>query len=320
MSNKLYSSIIETVGSTPLVKINNTAEGINANIYLKCEFFNPLASVKDRIGKAMIEAAERDGKIGPGSIIIEPTSGNTGIALAFVCAAKGYKLILTMPETMSVERRVLLRMLGADIVLTPGPKGMGGAIARAGELVEEYGEKAYMPQQFENPANPEAHRLTTAEEIWEATDGNIDAFVAGVGTGGTISGVSEVIKSRTELYTVAVEPEASPVISGGKPGPHKIQGIGAGFIPKNCNTDLIDDVIKVSNENAFATAQALAEKDGILGGISTGANVYAAMELAKRPEMAGKTIVTVGCSFGERYLSTPLAEKAREEMIAASAS
>ena len=218
MSSKLFNSIIETVGNTPLVKINNTAAGVNADIYLKCEFFNPLASVKDRIGKAMIEAGERDGKIGPDSIIIEPTSGNTGIALAFVCAAKGYKLILTMPETMSIERRVLLRMLGAEIVLTPGPKGMGGAIARAGELVEEYGEKAYMPQQFENPANPEAHRQTTAEEIWEATDGKIDAFVAGVGTGGTITGVSEVIKSRKDLYTVAVEPEASPVISGGKPG------------------------------------------------------------------------------------------------------
>lgn len=320
MSNKVYNSIIETVGNTPLVKINNTTAGLNADIYLKCEFFNPLASVKDRIGKSMIEAAERDGKIGADSIIIEPTSGNTGIALAFVCAAKGYKLILTMPETMSVERRVLLRMLGAEIVLTPGAKGMGGAIARAGELVEEYGEKAYMPQQFENPANPEAHRQTTAEEIWEATGGKIDAFVAGVGTGGTITGVSEVIKSRKELYTVAVEPTASPVLSGGKPGPHKIQGIGAGFIPKNCNVDIIDDIILVSNEDAFATAQALAEKDGILGGISTGANVWAAMELAKRPEMAGKMIVTVGCSFGERYLSTPLAEKAREEMLTATAS
>ncbi|MDB2506648.1 cysteine synthase A [Opitutales bacterium] len=319
MSSKLYNSIIETVGETPLVKINKTVAGLHADIYLKCEFFNPLASVKDRIGRAMIEAAERDGKIGKGSIIIEPTSGNTGIALAFVCAAKGYKLILTMPETMSVERRVLLRMLGAEIVLTPGPKGMGGAIARAGELVEEYGEKAFMPQQFENPANPEAHRQTTAEEIWSATDGKIDAFVAGVGTGGTITGVSEVIKARKELYTVAVEPEASPVISGGNPGPHKIQGIGAGFIPKNCNTEIIDDVIKVSNEDAFATARQLAEQDGILGGISTGANVFAAIQLAKRPEMAGKTIVTIGCSFGERYLSTPLAEKAREEMISATA-
>ena len=319
MSSKLYNSIIETVGETPLVKINKTVAGLHADIYLKCEFFNPLAIVKDRIGRAMIEAAERDGKIGEGSIIIEPTSGNTGIALAFVCAAKGYKLILTMPETMSVERRVLLRMLGAEIVLTPGPKGMGGAIARAGELVEEYGEKAFMPQQFENPANPEAHRQTTAEEIWSATDGKIDAFVAGVGTGGTITGVSEVIKARKELYTVAVEPEASPVISGGNPGPHKIQGIGAGFIPKNCNTEIIDDVIKVSNEDAFATARQLAEQDGILGGISTGANVFAAIQLAKRPEMAGKTIVTIGCSFGERYLSTPLAEKAREEMISATA-
>ena len=251
--SKKYSSIIETVGNTPLVKINQTAAGVNADIYLKCEFFNPLASVKDRIGKAMIEAAERDGKIGPASIIIEPTSGNTGIALAFVCAAKGYKLILTMPETMSLERRVLLRMLGAEIVLTPGPKGMPGAIARAGELVQQYGEKAYMPQQFENPANPQAHRLTTAEEIWSATDGQIDAFVAGVGTGGTITGVSEVIKARKELFTVAVEPEASPVLSGGAPGPHKIQGIGAGFIPKNCNTEIIDDIIKVSNEDAFAT-------------------------------------------------------------------
>ena len=317
--SKLYTSITGTVGSTPLVKINNTTSGLPADIYLKCEFFNPLASVKDRIGRAMIEAAERDGKLNASSVVIEPTSGNTGIALAFVCAAKGYKLILTMPETMSVERRVLLRMLGAEIVLTPGPKGMPGAIARAGELIEEYGENAYMPQQFENPANPEVHRQTTAEEIWAATEGKIDAFVSGVGTGGTITGVSEVIKSRKDLLTVAVEPEASPVISGGQPGPHKIQGIGAGFIPKNCNVDIIDDIIKVSNEDAFQTAQTLAEKDGILGGISTGANVWAAMQLAKRPEMADKSIVTIGCSFGERYLSTPLAEKAREEMTGASA-
>ena len=290
-----------------------------AEIYLKCEFFNPLASVKDRIGRAMIESAERDGKLNKESIVIEPTSGNTGIALAFICAAKGYRLILTMPETMSVERRVLLNMLGAEIVLTPGPKGMPGAIAKAGELVEEYGEKAFMPQQFENPANPEVHRQTTAEEIWSATEGTIDAFVSGVGTGGTITGVSEVIKGRKELFTVAVEPEASPVISGGQPGPHKIQGIGAGFIPKNCNTDIIDDIIKVSNDDAFATAQALSEKDGLLGGISTGANVWAAMQLAKRPEMAGKKIVTIGCSFGERYLSTPLAEKSREAVANATA-
>lgn len=317
--SQLFHSITDTIGNTHLVKINNLTADLPAEIYLKCEFFNPLASVKDRIGRAMIEAAERDGKLNKDSIVIEPTSGNTGIALAFVCAAKGYRLILTMPETMSVERRVLLHMLGAEIVLTPGPKGMPGAIARAGELVEEYGDKAFMPQQFENPANPEVHRQTTAEEIWSATQGTIDAFVSGVGTGGTITGVSEVIKGRKELFTVAVEPEASPVISGGQPGPHKIQGIGAGFIPKNCNTDIIDDIIKVSNENAFATAQALSEKDGLLGGISTGANVWAAMQLAQRPEMAGKKIVTVGCSFGERYLSTPLAEKAREAVANATA-
>lgn len=318
--SKIYNSIVDTVGNTPLVKINQITEGLSADIYLKCEFFNPLASVKDRIGRAMIEAAEAAGRLSADSVVVEPTSGNTGIALAFVCAAKGYKLVLTMPETMSLERRVLLRMLGAEIVLTPGPKGMPGAIAKASELVAEYGDKGYMPQQFENPANPEVHRLTTAEEIWSATEGNIDAFVSGVGTGGTITGVSEVIKSRKELFTVAVEPENSPVISGGQPGPHKIQGIGAGFIPKNCNTDIIDDIIKVSNEDAFATAQALSEKDGLLGGISTGANVWAAMQLAKRPEMAGKKIVTIGCSFGERYLSTPLAEKAREEMMGATAS
>lgn len=317
--SQLFHSITDTIGNTPLVKINNLTADLPAEIYLKCEFFNPLASVKDRIGRAMIEAAERDGKLNKDSIVIEPTSGNTGIALAFVCAAKGYRLILTMPETMSVERRVLLNMLGAEIVLTPGPKGMPGAIARAGELVEEYGDKAFMPQQFENPANPEVHRQTTAEEIWSATEGTIDAFVSGVGTGGTITGVSEVIKGRKELFTVAVEPEASPVISGGQPGPHKIQGIGAGFIPKNCNTDIIDDIIKVSNENAFATAQALSEKDGLMGGISTGANVWAAMQLAQRPEMAGKKIVTVGCSFGERYLSTPLAEKSREAVANATA-
>lgn len=316
---KAYPNIIDAVGNTPLIKLNRMAEGLEADVYVKCEFFNPLSSVKDRIGKAMIEAAEKDGKIGPGSIIVEPTSGNTGIALAFVCAAKGYRLILTMPETMSVERRVLLRMLGAELVLTPGPKGMPGAIARAQELLEENGEKAYMPQQFENPANPEVHRQTTAEEIWEATDGKIDAFVAGVGTGGTITGVSEVIKSRKELFTVAVEPTNSPVISGGQPGPHKIQGIGAGFIPKNCNKDIIDDVITVTNEDAFATAQDLALKEGLSVGISSGANVWSALQLAKRPEMKGKTIVTVACSAGERYISTALGEKARQEVATATA-
>ncbi|MBC2601320.1 cysteine synthase A [Puniceicoccus vermicola] len=310
----IANSIIDTVGNTPLVKINNLAKDIDAEIYLKCEFFNPLASVKDRIGRAMIEAAERDGKLSQDSIVIEPTSGNTGIALAFVCAARGYRLILVMPDSMSTERRVLFRMLGAELVLTPGAKGMNGAILKAGQLVDEYGDKAFMPQQFENPANPEAHRKTTAEEIWAHTEGKIDAFVSGVGTGGTITGVSSVIKERKDLLTVAVEPTASPVISGGKPGPHKIQGIGAGFIPKNCDTSLIDEVITVSNEDAVETAQQLALSDGILGGISTGANVFAAMQLAKKEGMAGKKIVTVGCSFGERYLSTILASKALEEV------
>jgi cysteine synthase A len=314
MSSLLFNDIVATVGNTPLIKLNRIATGLPANIYVKAEFFNPLASVKDRIGRAMIEAGERDGLIKPGTIIVEPTSGNTGIALAFVCAARGYKLILTMPETMSVERRVLLRMLGAEIVLTPGAEGMKGAIARANDILAQQGDRGFMPQQFENPANPEAHRRTTAEEIWTATEGNIDAFVAGVGTGGTITGVSEVIKSRKAIRTFAVEPAASPVLSGGKPGPHKIQGIGAGFIPKNCNTKIIDEVIQVSNDDAFETARQLALQDGILGGISTGANVWAALQVAKRPEFAGKNIVTVGCSFGERYLSTALAEKARQEV------
>jgi cysteine synthase len=310
----LFPDITSTIGRTPLVKLNRIAAEVDAEIYLKCEFFNPLASVKDRIGLAMIEAGERAGKIKPETVVVEPTSGNTGIALAFVCAARGYRLLLTMPETMSMERRILLRMLGAEIVLTPGAEGMPGAVRRAKEIADEYGEKAFMPQQFENPANPEIHRRTTAEEIWEATGGEIDVFVAGVGTGGTMTGVSEVIKSRKKLLAVAVEPEASPVISGGKPGPHKIQGIGAGFVPKNLNVDLVDEVVQVSNENAFETARQLAIVDGVLGGISTGANVWAALQVARRPEMAGKKIVTVGCSFGERYLSTALAEKARQEV------
>ncbi len=316
---KAFPDITAAIGDTPLIKLNRLTEGCVADVYVKCEFFNPLSSVKDRIGKAMIEAAEKAGKLGEGSIIIEPTSGNTGIALAFICAARGYRLILTMPETMSMERRVLLGMLGAELVLTPGPKGMPGAIARAAELVEEHGDKAFMPQQFENPANPEVHRQTTAEEIWEASEGKIDAFVAGVGTGGTITGVSEVIKGRKEIKTVAVEPTNSPVISGGQPGPHKIQGIGAGFIPKNCNKDIIDDVITVENEDAFATAQNMALKEGISCGISSGANVWAAIQLAKRPEMAGKMIVTIAASAGERYISTPLGEKARTDAAAASA-
>jgi cysteine synthase len=314
MSANAYSDIVATIGQTPLIKLNRIATGLPATIYLKAEFFNPLASVKDRIGRAMIEAAERDGKLKPGAIVIEPTSGNTGIALAFVCAQRGYKLILTMPETMSLERRVLLRMLGAEIVLTPGAEGMPGAIRKASELLAHHGKNAFIPQQFENPANPEAHRRTTAEEIWAATGGNIDAFVAGVGTGGTITGVSEVIKSRRELRSFAVEPTGSPVLSGGKPGRHRIQGIGAGFIPKNCNTAIIDEIIQVTDEDALETARQLALQDGILGGISTGANVWAAMQVAKREEFAGKVIVTVGCSFGERYISTALAEKARQEV------
>lgn len=311
---KVLPAITSSIGKTPLIKLNRIAEGVHAEVYVKCEFFNPLASVKDRIGLAMIEAGERDGKITKETVVVEPTSGNTGIALAFVCAARGYRLLLTMPETMSMERRILLRMLGAEIVLTPGAEGMPGAVRRAQALLEEHGDKGFMPQQFDNPANPEIHRRTTAEEIWEATGGEIDAFVVGVGTGGTLTGVSEVIKQRKELFSVAVEPEASPVISGGKPGPHKIQGLGAGFIPKNLNVDVIDDVVKVSNEDALETARQLALTDGILGGISTGANVWSALQVAKRPEMAGKKIVTVAPSFGERYLSTLLAEKARQEV------
>lgn len=313
--SSLASSIIETVGNTPLIKLNNLTKDLPATIYVKAEWFNPLASVKDRIARAMIETAEADGRLKPGSVVIEPTSGNTGIGLAFVCAAKGYRCILTMPETMSMERRILLGMLGAEMVLTPGAKGMPGAIAMAGQLMDEYGDKAFNPSQFDNPANPQVHRLTTAEEIWSATGGKIDAFVAGVGTGGTITGVGEVIKSRKADFKVfAVEPESSPVLSGGAPGPHKIQGIGAGFIPGNCNTSIIDDVIKVSNEDAFATAQKLSQSDGVSGGISTGANVWAAMQVAMLPEFAGKTIVTVGCSPSERYLSTPLAAAIREKV------
>ena len=310
----LASNVTQSIGNTPLIKLNRIAADIPANIYVKCEFFNPLSSVKDRIGYSMIQAGENEGKLKEGSVIIEPTSGNTGIALAFVAAAKGYRLILTMPETMSMERRVLLRMLGAELVLTPGPKGMGGAITKARELLEDEGDNGWMPQQFENPANPEIHRLTTAEEIWNATEGNIDAFVTGVGTGGTITGVSEVIKSRKELFTVAVEPSASPVISGGQPGPHKIQGIGAGFIPANCNTDIIDDVVQVSNEDSFDTARELALTEGLLVGISSGATVWAALEVGKRPEMACKNIVVIAASAGERYISTPLGEKARREV------
>ena len=313
----LAQNITETVGDTPLVKLNRAAAGLKANIYVKCEFFNPLASIKDRIGLAMINDAEKRGILHPGSIIIEPTSGNTGIALAFVAAARGYKCILTMPETMSVERRVLLRLLGAQIVLTPGSKGMPGAIEKAAKLLAQYGGDAFEPQQFENPANPEAHRKTTAEEIWKALDGNIDAFVAGVGSGGTITGVGEVLKARRPgVKIIAVEPAASPVLSGGKPGPHKIQGIGAGFIPKVLNVKILDEIIGVQNDDAINTSLAVSLSDGLSGGISTGANIWAALQLAKRPEYAGKNIVTVAASPSERYISSPLAEAIRTEVIA----
>lgn len=306
-------NMVATIGNTPLIRLNQVTAGLDAEVCVKAEFFNPLFSVKDRIGKAMIEAAERDGKLKPGGLIIEPTSGNTGIALAFVARSKGYRCILTMPESMSLERRVLLRMLGAEIVLTPRARGMGGAIAKALQLLEEHGEGSFGPGQFDNPANPQVHRETTAEEIWRDTDGEIDAFVAGVGTGGTLTGVAEVLKSRRAIKAFAVEPAASPVISGGQPGPHMIQGIGAGFIPKNLNVGIIDEVIQVSNEDALATAQALAQIEGLPAGISTGANVWAALQVARRPEFKGKRIVTIGASSTERYLSTPLAEKLREE-------
>lgn len=309
----IAENMVATVGNTPLIRLNKLTEGLEAEVCVKAEFFNPLFSVKDRIGKSMIEAAEKDGSLKPGGLIIEPTSGNTGIALAFVARAKGYRCILTMPESMSIERRVLLRLLGAEIVLTPRAKGMGGAIAKAKQLLDK-NPGAFGPGQFDNPANPQAHRETTAEEIWADTEGKIDAFVAGVGTGGTITGVSEVLKSRCDMKTFAVEPSASPVISGGQPGPHMIQGIGAGFIPGNLNVDIIDETIQVSNEDAFATAQALAQEEGLPAGISTGANVWAALQVAKRPEFKGKRIVTVGCSSTERYLSTLLAQSVRDEV------
>ncbi len=316
-AGKIYNNIVETVGNTPLVRLNRVTEGLEATVALKCEFFNPLGSVKDRIGMAMIEDAERKGILTADTTIIEPTSGNTGIALAFVAASKGYKLILTMPETMSLERRTLLALLGAQLVLTPGPKGMKGAIAKAEELLEST-PNSWMPQQFKNEANPEIHRKTTAEELWNDTNGEIDILVAGVGTGGTITGCAEVIKPRKPSFqAIAMEPEDSPVISqtlAGEeptPGPHKIQGTGAGFIPDNLHMDQVDECIRVSNDNAFAMARRLAKEEGILVGISTGANVWAAIEVAKRPENKGKLIVTVACSTGERYLSTPLADEAR---------
>jgi cysteine synthase A len=320
INGKIYDNIVDTVGRTPLVRLNKVTAGLPATIALKCEFFNPLGSVKDRIGMAMIAAGERDGKINADTVIVEPTSGNTGIALAFVCAAKGYKCILTMPETMSVERRTLLAMLGARLVLTPGSEGMKGAIAKAQEIVDST-PNSFMPQQFNNPANPAIHRETTAEEIWADTDGKVDILVAAVGTGGTLTGVSEVLKARKPGFrAIAVEPVDSPVItqtmSGQpvKPGPHKIQGTGAGFVPNNLHLGIVDEVVTVTNDEAFAMARRLAKEEGILAGISSGANVHAAIEVAKRPENAGKLIVTIGCSTGERYLSTALAAEARAEV------
>jgi cysteine synthase A len=302
----MHPHIADTIGRTPLVKLNRTAAGVDAAIYAKLEFFNPLGSVKDRIGAAMLAAAEAEGRIGPESLIVEPTSGNTGIALAFICAAKGYRLCLTMPDTMSVERRKLLTHLGAEVVLTPGSGGMKGAIQEARDILAKTPD-AFMPDQFANPANPRIHRETTAEEIWSDTGGKVDILVAGVGTGGTITGVSQGIKARKASFrTIAVEPADSPVLSGGTAGPHKIQGIGAGFVPAILDTSLIDEVVTVSNDEAFATARRLAKEDGILCGISSGAAVAAALRIAGQPENSGKTIVTVLPSTGERYISTPL--------------
>ena len=306
--NKTYDSIAQAIGDTPMIRLNRVIPADQATVFAKCEFFQPLNSVKDRIGVAMIEAGERDGKIKKDTIVVEPTSGNTGIALAFVCAAKGYKRILTMPESMSVERRALLRFMGAELVLTPAAEGMKGAIAKATELVEKT-PNAWMPQQFDNPANPAIHEKTTGPEIWEDSGHNIDALVAGVGTGGTITGASRFLKSMNPNFkAIAVEPTDSAVISGGKPGPHKIQGIGAGFIPRNLDTAIIDETIQVSNEEAFQWSRRLAKEEGIVAGISSGGNVCAAAKLAARPEYKGKRIVVIIPSLGERYLSTPLFE------------
>ncbi|MEM9586010.1 MAG: cysteine synthase A [Planctomycetota bacterium] len=303
---KTYSNVTAAIGDTPMVQINRLVDSGNATVFAKCEFFQPLNSVKDRIGVAMIEAGERDGKITAGTHVIEPTSGNTGIALAFVCAAKGYKLTLTMPESMSVERRALLRAMGANLVLTPAGDGMKGAINQAQELVDQ-DENAFMPQQFENPANPAIHEATTGPEIWEDSNQQIDVIVAGVGTGGTITGSARFLKRMNPNFkAIAVEPVHSPVISGGSPGKHRIQGIGAGFVPRNLDTSIVDEVIKVDDEAAFEWGRKLAKEEGIVGGISSGANMWAAAQIAARPEMKGKRIVTIMCSLGERYLSTPL--------------
>jgi len=304
---KIASSVTELIGNTPLVRLNKVTEGAAAEVVAKLEYFNPAHSVKDRIGVAMIEAAEAAGRIDKDTEIVEPTSGNTGIALAFVCAAKGYRLTLTMPETMSKERRMLLRAYGAELILTPGPEGMAGAIRKAEELVASDPQHYFMPQQFQNPANPEIHRKTTAEEIWRDTDGKVDILVAGVGTGGTITGVSEIIKARKPSFrSVAVEPDASPVLSGGAKGPHPIQGIGAGFVPDVLNTSVYDEIIRVKADDAMDMARRMGNQEGLLVGISSGAATWAAVQLAQRSENAGKLIVVIIPSFGERYLSTPL--------------
>ena len=306
---RVYEDLTKTIGNTPLVKLNRVTKGIDATVVVKLESFNPLSSVKDRIGVSMIDAAERAGHIKPDTIILEPTSGNTGIALAFVAAARGYKLVLVMPETMSIERRKLLKALGADLVLTPGSQGMKGAIATAEEMLAKDPRYYYIPQQFRNPANPEIHRKTTAEEIWRDTDGKVDIVVAGVGTGGTITGIAEVIKSRRQGFrAIAVEPAASPVLSGGKPGPHKIQGIGAGFVPDVLRRDLVDEIVKVEYIDAIKTARRLAKEEGILVGISSGAAAWAALQVAARPENKSKLVVAIMPDTGERYLSTELFE------------
>ena len=306
---RVFSDITKAVGNSPMVKLNAVAQGLEAAVIAKLEFSNPLGSVKDRIGLAMIEAAERSGQIGPDTLVVEPTSGNTGIALAFVCASRGYRLCLTMPETMSIERRKLLKHLGAELVLTPGSEGMKGAISKAEEILADI-PGAYMPNQFENAANPEIHRKTTAEEVWRDTQGKADILVAGVGTGGTITGISEVVKARNPSFlSVAVEPADSAVLSGGKPGPHKIQGIGAGFVPQVLNLAMIDEVVTVTNEEAFDTARRLARQEGILCGISSGAAVRAALRVGRRPENRGKQIVVILPSTGERYISTDLFEE-----------